>query len=863
MLRLLRQVSLHQLRTSAGRTGLAVGGIATGVALMTAIAVINHTVLASFRDTLELIAGPAQLEITLGTGEVGFAEAALDVARADPDVEAALGLVRGTMALAGPPREPLQLFGVDLTQEHTLERYRIGLAGGGSDKLEWLADPRSVALTAAFAARHGLAVGDHVRLSTRWGVLTARIRGLLEPEGLARAFGGALAVMDLPAAQMVLGRGRQLDQIDLLLRPGAAVETVQERLARALPSTLAVAPPPQRGALYEGVLGSFQAMLTGLSLLCLVAGVYLVYNTTSTGAVHRALVMASLRITGADPGQLFRLLMLEASILGALGTALGIPLGLALGRVLLDAVSTAMGIVFQLTLPVERLAVDAATLAPVAVAGVAAALFASWFAARRVTSLEPLEVLRADRRTLAARIRPGRLVALWAALVAMSAIALGLEVHLHSTGWGNAGSTLWWASSIVIAVPLVHACAATLARLLARLFGPAGQVAAASLLRAPTRAGVTVAAIALVLTVAITVASLSLSHRNSVRSYFIKGFLASDLAVSGVATEGGWLESPIPGSVATELRMLPGVRRTEMWRVLPGVMFEGERIAVAAGTDGLFDPARYPPAWYRAGDATAAAHAIRAGRGVNVSESFADRFDRRLGDVVALDTPTGVLTLPIVGIVPDYISNRGTILLSRRLFIDRWRETTVNRIHVFLEPGASPDAVRAAILDRLGDWFGDRYQLKVQSMDEGVAYLAAKIDQAYAFTAAIQLLIVVVTLAGIFDLLLADLWERRRELALWRVIGADERVVRRSVVIESATLGGLGALLGVGVGVVTTWMWVRVNYRYLLGYYLDLHFAVGTMAWFVALVLVATVVAGWGAARHATRQPILDGIQVE
>jgi putative ABC transport system permease protein len=863
VLRLLRQVSLRQLRTSGARTGLVIGGTATGVALMVAIAVVNHTVLASFRRTLELIAGPAQLEITLGSGEVGFSEAVVDAARADPGVEAALGLVRGTVALADGRGEPLQLFGVDLTQEHTLERYRIALSGDRSDMLEWLADPRSVALTATFAARHGLAVGDRVRLSTRRGLLTATVRGLLVPEGLARAFGGALAVMDLPAAQMVLGKDRQVDQVDLLLRPGAVVEEVQSRLAAALPSTLAVAPPLQRGALYENVLASFQAMLTGLSLLCLVAGVYLIYNTTSTGAVHRALVLASLRLTGAEPARLFRLLMLEAGILGVVGTAIGIPAGLVLGRLLLGAVSTAMGIVFQLTLPVERLTPDPWALARVAVTGILAALFASWFAARRVTALEPLDVLRADPRTLAPRARPARLAALWAALVALSAVALLLEVRLKSVGWGNAGSTLWWASSIVVAVPLVHVSAAMLARVLARWFGPAGQVAAASLLRAPTRAGITVAAIALVLTVAITVASLSQSHRNSVRSYFVDGFLASDLSVSSVATEGGWLESPIPGSVATEVRMLPGVRRTEMWRVLPGVMFRGERIAVAAGTDGLFDPARYPRSWYRAGDPEAAARAIRAGRGANVSESFADRFGARLGDVVTLDTPTGVLALPIVGVVPDYISNRGTVLLARRLFIDRWRETTVNRIHVFLEPGARPARVRKAILERLGDWFGDRYRMKVQTMDEGVAYLAAKIDQAYAFTAAIQLLVVLVTLAGIFDLLLADLWERRRELALWRVIGADERVVRRSVVIESATLGGLGALLGVAVGVVTTWMWVRVNYRYLLGYYLDLHFAVGTSAWFVALVIVATVAAGWGAARHATRQPILDGIQVE
>src|SRR5262249_4787140 len=137
------------------------------------------------------------------------------------------------------------------------------------------------------------------------------------------------------------------------------------------------------------------------------------------------------------------------------------------------------------------------------------------------------------------------------------------------------------------------------------------------------------------------------------------------------------------------------------------------------------------------------------------------------------------------------------------------------------------------------------------------------IDEAYACTAAIQLLMVVVTLAGVFDLLLADLWERRRELALWRVIGADDRVVRRSVVIESATIGALGAVLGLVVGGGTTWMWVRLNYRHLLGYDLDLHFAVGTTIWFVALVLVATTAAGWVAARHATRQPILEGIQVE
>jgi putative ABC transport system permease protein len=859
VLRLFRQVSLHQLRSNGARTALVIGGIATGTALMVAIAIINRSVLDDFRRTLELIAGPAQLEITLGAGEVGFPEATVDTARADPGVEVALGLVRGSLAVADDPGDTLELFGVDLTQEDTLARYHIALAEGGSDTLAWLADPRSIALTASFAASRGLGVGDRLRLSTREGMATFTVRGLLEPQGMARAFGGALAVMDLPAAQMALGKDHLVDQIDLVLRRNVAPEVVQRRLAATLPPTLSIAPPLQRGTLYEGILASFQAMLTGLSLLCLVAGIYIVYNTTSTGAAHRAVVLASLRLSGADPGQLLRLLLLEALVLGVLGVLVGLPLGIGLAHLLLGMVSASMGVIFQLRFPVERLVVEARTLLPLAAAGIAASLFASYFAARRVTSREPLEVLRADARSLGPRPRVGLLVALWLATSAVVVAALALEVRLKSSVWGNIGSTLWLASAIVIAVPLVHVSARLLGRWLARLFGPEGRVAAESLLRAPTRTGVTVAAIALVLAVAITVASLSLSHRTSVKGYFVNGFLASDLAVSAVATEGGWLESPIPATLAVDLRALPGVRATDMLRIVPGMMYQGQRVALAALSDGLLEPSRYPRSWYRAGDPERAARAVREGRGVNVSESFADRFGKRLGDPVDLDTPSGVLTLPVVGIVPDYVSNRGTVILSRSVFVTHWREPTVNRILVFLEPGASRDAVRRLILDT----FSNRYRLKVQSLEEGVDYLARKIDEAYAFTVAIELLIVVVTLAGIFDLLLADLWERRRELALWRVIGADERAVRRSVVIESAAIGILGSLLGLFFGVVTTWIWLDVNYRYLLGYYLDFHFAFATTARFVALVLVATILAGWGAARHATRQPILTGIQAE
>src|SRR5207244_3146385 len=162
--------------------------------------------------------------------------------------------------------------------------------------------------------------------------------------------------------------------------------------------------------------------------------------------------------------------------------------------------------------------------------------------------------------------------------------------------------------------------------------------------------------------------------------------------------------------------------------------------ALGAATDAFFDPKHFPPGWYREGDPVRAAAALRAGTGVNVSTVLADRYGLHVGDTIELESPTGTLALPIVGVVPDLLSDRGSV-----------------------------------------------------------------------------------TIAALFDLLRSAIFERRRELAVWRLIGADEAAVRRSIIIESGTVGAIGAVLGVVVGFVTSWIWVGVNFRYLLGYSLEYH----------------------------------------
>jgi len=327
--------------------------------------------------------------------------------------------------------------------------------------------------------------------------------------------------------------------------------------------------------------------------------------------------------------------------------------------------------------------------------------------------------------------------------------------------------------------------------------------------------------------------------------------------VSAVTTDGGWLETPVTEDLADVLRRVPGVAAVETLRVVVGESFRGERIALTVASDGLVGADRIRPDWYEEGDPAAAREAIVAGRGVAISASLATRMDVHAGTPIDLDTPTGRLTRPIVGVFRDYMSERGSIIMARGLYQQFWPDRTVNRFLVSLAPGATEAEVRAGIARAVAG----RHVLRVHSTREALDYLRTVFVDAFAFTDSIQLLLAIVTVVGILDLIFSAIIARRRELSLWRLIGAADATVRRAIVVESMATGLMGVALGCAVGFVASYLWITVNYRYLIGYFFDFHFAWRSAGLSVLLVLVMKLVAGVLAGRWATRQRILEGIR--
>jgi putative ABC transport system permease protein len=832
------------------------GGIASGVALIAALGVVNQSVLTNFRATLERAAGKAALQVTLGTGEVGFDEAFVETVAADPGVDRAFGMVRGTLVARDDSGEVLQLFGIDLVSD-AIDSYDVRVVGDRPDEIELLNDPSAVLLTEEYAARRRIGIGDRVPFATTMGIRQLHVRGLLHPEGIATVFGGNLAIMDLPAAQRLVGKDRRVDQIDIIPRSGSEVAAMVERLTVALPRSLSVTRPAHRGERFERVIGAFQAMLDGLSLLCLLAGVFIVYNTSATAVTQRARDLAILIALGAERRTIFGLVVVESLIVGIVASAIGVAAGLGLARLLIAFVAQSMGVIYQTRFAVDTIAFAWSQMTWYVTLGTAGSVVAALGPARKAGALDPLELMRPDFRERLAITAPNRLlVGLASILLVSSGGALWIEQRTQSIAWGNTAALLLWLTAIVVSIPVMNGFSVLLRPVLPRVFGFQGRVAIEGLTRSPGRTGVTTAVIALSLTLAVTVSSVARSFRESERDWFI---LMGDLVVSAVATEGGWLETPLDPTVGDVLRQTPGVSRVETYRVLPGQAYESSRIAVVAVSPGFIETEQFRRQLVE-GDYANAVGAVRDDGGVIVSDNFAERFGVGVGDDVTLPTPNAIETFRVTGIVAaDYSGDQGSVIMGRDRFARIWGDMLVSHFNVFLEPGADLEEVRRELARTLGQ----DYVVKVLTVPQTLAYHQGMVDRAFVFTYAIQLLVVAVTLAGIFDLLTTQIIERRREVGVFRALGADGPDVARAIRLEATTIGVAGALLGAVLAVGTSLMWVRVNFRILIGYVLEHHFAALTAAWCVLLAGGVAMIAGHLAARAALRQPVLDSLRCE
>ncbi|MEP6960874.1 MAG: FtsX-like permease family protein, partial [Acidobacteriota bacterium] len=391
---LLRLISWPYARKHVLRSVLTMAGIVLGVAVFVGMHTANQSVLAAFHQTIDRIAGSTQLQVS--AGESGFEEEVLDKVRATAGVRAAAPVIE---ASANTGQGNLLILGVDMLGDRSLRNYDMeGTNDAIDDPLVFLAQLDSLIITKTFADERGLKTGSKIPMRTMQGDQVFTVRGIMKPGGLASAFGGSLAIMDIYSAQKVFGRGFKFDRVDLALEDGVTIDTAIAKLKTDLGPGFQVEPPSSRGQQFEATSRIYALASNLTSVFALFIGMFIIYNTFAIAVTERRKEIGILRALGATRGQIRTLFLLESAITGVLGTAIGVVFGILLARGMAGYIGALLSDVYGVAQNVGEVTPEPWLIAAAAAMGLVTSLLAAVLPAQAAARVDPVKALQKGRQ---------------------------------------------------------------------------------------------------------------------------------------------------------------------------------------------------------------------------------------------------------------------------------------------------------------------------------------------------------------------------------------------------------------------------------------------------------------------------------
>ncbi len=823
----LARASWNYFRRHPWQLAPALAGIAIGVAVMLATDLAVDSSRRAFLLSMDAVNGEATHQVVGGPAGV------------DENLYTALRVDRKSVDLAPVVEEyvdagdvTLQLLGVDPLAEAGFRDYTApdSVLGGFELLRRLLTDPGAVLLAERTAAELGLSPGDTFTVVANGREVRATLAGFAGGAGERRL--DNLLIADVSTAQEWLGRQGWLTRIDVRLPPDD--EAAAARLAAKLPPGVQLLPAAGRTEAVSGMSAAFETNLKAMSLLALLVGVFLIYNSISFAVVQRRAIFGALRALGVTRRELLALVLGEAFLLGVLGVAAGIALGLWLAGWLLGLVSRSINDLY-FVVTVTTVVPDSLAIAKGVAAGLAATLVAAAVPAWEAASTLPrLALARAALERVTGRLLP---ILAFAGLIAAVLAALLIELSGGNLVAGLV-ALFMLVPGLALCIPiLVRAIARAASRPAAALGGVTGRLAISGIAASLSRTAVAIVALGVAVSATLGVSVMVDSFRDAV-SEWLDGTLRSDVYVG---VERGTL---LPDLVA-DLLQVPGIAAFSTSR---SVWLETESGRVELTVLEL-PPESWSGILLRDSEPAAVEQAFRQEGAVLVSDSYAYRHGIGPGDTVTLPTPQGARTFPVAATYRSYDANLDSMLMSRHTFDVFWEDPRIGSLGLRLAPDANTDAV----IERLREVSAGRQALLIRS-NRDIRELSMEIfDRTFVITDVLYWLALAVALIGIAAAMLALQLERARELAVFRALGMTPGQLGGMVVVQTGFIGLLGGLAAIPLGLLMSFVLIEVINRRAFGWEMDVVVEPGALAAAVALAVAAALLAAVYPARHAAR----------
>ncbi len=707
----------------------------------------------------------------------------------------------------------------------------------------WPGAVGDVVLDANTAARAGYVVGDSVPLVTSGTQprVEATLVGTADFAGTSLV-GASVVMLDARQAQQLYLEGADAwSQVWVTAADGTSQEDLRAAVEAVLPDGFEAATGDATAARASTRIDEALSFVTTFLLVfagvALTVGAFLIVNTFTILVAQRSRELALLRAIGASRRQVARSVLAEAGLVGVVGSAVGIGLGILLaigirwvfGRVGLD-------------LGVSELVLRPRTIVVALVVGVVVTLAAAYLPARRAGSVPPVAAMRDDAHLAEGGMR-WRL-AMGSVLLVAGAVAMGGGL----AGWGSeptyvlGGGTFGVLVGTALLSPLLgRPVLAALGWSYRRSFGAVGRMAEQNSRRNPRRTGATASALMIGVSLVTLMAVLGASAKASIDKSLAEDVVA-DYVVSSVVGQG------FSASITDAVSRVEGVE--EVVRVRNALLeVDGDR-EFATGVD--------PEGVVRVARPTLASGALTdLGVGtVAVASTYAADQGLQVGSEVTIDFAGEESTATVVATYEQDAVLQSDVTMSIDAFDELGVPPTDRATYVVAAPGAD----RVALRQGLDAAVADLPTVSVADQAEYAAEQREPIDRLLFIVYALLGLAVVIAVLGIVNTLALSVVERVREIGLLRAVGLSRRQLRTMLRLESVAIAVLGAVLGVVLGLV-----FAVSLQRSLA---DDGIDVLAIPWvqlvgFIAVAAVVGVLAAVWPGRRAARLDILRAIATE
>ena len=813
------------------RTCLTIVAVALGVGVVIAIDLAGQSAAGSFHSSLESLAGKTDLEITMTGG--------LD--------ERLLGkLVQLPYAFVFHPRiedfasingkgQAVPFIGLDL----------VGDSGGrgleASNEFDQVVPEFASGNPIWVGSQLGLRRGDHVRLLINDALRSYAVAGVLERRP-GELTDGSVIVADIGLAQQVTGKSGKLDSINVTLPPRQSLQSCQELLIKNLPPTANVSLQGARTDENRKMLGAFRWNLRVLSYIALLVGAFLIYNTISISVVRRRNDVGVVRALGGTRTLILVAFLAEALFFAVLGSVLGVGLGrvMAIGAVKLVGSTVESLYVTSQASPVTLS--WSAVLNGVGI-GFAVSLLASLAPAFEASRVPPVEAMARGREEFVAAVRSRRTV-FWSLAALLVAATLSQLPAINGQPIFAYLSVLMLVAGTSAMIPnLVQAFVGLTNRFIERLLGVEALIALRTLRASLGRTSVLTAALATAIAMTASVGIMVGSFRETVQLW-MNNQLKADFYLRPAGSSAADRHPTMGPDIADKIQKIPGVQSVDRFRAYP-ITYQNLPATLAGGQTSSVqgsDATRFLPGENR----NQILKKLPTGNFAIVSEPFANKHNVHVGSTLEVPLARAERSFQVLGIYYDYSTERGFIVLDRRILLRYLPDQAASNLAVYVKAGANAAEVQQGIDNAIAG-------RAVLVFTNGTLRRGAIeiFDRTFRITYALEAIAIFVAVTGIAGALLALVIDRRREFALLRFLGAAKSQIRQIILIEAGLLGLLANAIGLLLGTVLSLILIFVINKQSFGWTIQFHWPVAVLLAAFSAVYVATVLAGLYPA-HAT-----------